>query len=233
LGIHSLRPDLAHGYSPSITWTPLAAHIQWVLSDKPIQIKKDSIKMKIKLNPMFEEARGQLGEIVFREVRGATVASRKPTTNGLEPSPEQAEHRERFRQAVAYGKFAMADEATREVYEQAAEGKGTPVFALTVADFLNAPAIGAIDMSAYSGQAGTPIYITTSDDFGVVTVNVTIRNSVGDVLESGSAVESVASSDRWTYTTGAAIPAGTEVHVQVIAIDRPGGTAVETQTKIV
>jgi hypothetical protein len=189
--------------------------------------------MKVKLNPMFDQVSGQLGDVVFREVRGQTVAGRKPTINSSEPSPQQAQHRERFRQAVLYGKFAMADESTREVYEQAAIGKDVPVFALTVADFLNAPSIDAIDLSLYNGQAGNPIYITTSDDFGVVSVSVTVRNNEGGVLESGQAAESVAGSGRWAFTSSAAIAAGNEVNVQVAATDRPGGVAVETASKMI
>jgi len=35
--------------------------------------------MKVKLNPAVEEFRGSLGEIVFRQVRGKTIAARKPS----------------------------------------------------------------------------------------------------------------------------------------------------------
>ena len=76
--------------------------------------------MKIKLNPMFEEARGQLGNLVFREVRGKTFAGRKPSGGG-EPTVDQAAHRERFKQAAAYGKSALADPAVRALYEEAAK----------------------------------------------------------------------------------------------------------------
>ena len=94
--------------------------------------------MKVKLNPMFEQVSGQLGEMVFRELRGETVASRKPTLSG-EPTVDQVAQRERFKQAAAYGKSALAVAGTRALYEEAAKSKNMPVFALTVADFFNAP----------------------------------------------------------------------------------------------
>jgi len=64
--------------------------------------------MKVVLNPMFEQASGMLGDLVFREMRGKTIISRKATYND-EPTENQVEHRERFKQAVAYDKSVMAD----------------------------------------------------------------------------------------------------------------------------
>src|SRR6266704_1509028 len=101
-------------------------------------ICKENTRMKIKLNPMFEQASGQLGDIVFRAVRGEAVASRKPTVSG-EPSADQTAQRELFKQAAAFGKSVMADASVRAVYEEIAKNKNIPVFAATIADYFNAP----------------------------------------------------------------------------------------------
>jgi hypothetical protein len=108
-----------------------------------------------------------------------------------------------------------------------------PVFSLTVADFLNAPSIEAIDLSAYVGQADNVINITASDDFAVAGVSVTLRNESGSVIEGGAAIETVPGSGRWTYTATASVPPSSTVNVQVVATDRPGGTAVQTASKSV
>jgi len=171
------------------------------------------------------------GDLVFREVNGRTILSRKPTPNGTEPSADQVDQRELFRQAVAYGRSVMANQATREFYEQVAEQRGTPIFSLTVADFLNRPSIRGVDTSAYQGQIADTIRITTHDDFGVMNVHVGITNAQGAVIESGNAVEDAAGTGRWTYTATAAAPAGSAVVIQVVATDRPGGMAVSTITK--
>ena len=129
--------------------------------------------MKVKLNPMFEELSGQLGDLVFREVRGETIASRKPS-GGAEPTEDQVAQRERFKLAAAYGKSVMGDQATLAMYAEAAKNKKMPVFALMVADFLHAPTIVNVDVSAYHGVSGDPIRIITSDDFSVVQVSILI-----------------------------------------------------------
>lgn len=186
--------------------------------------------MKIKLNPMFEEASGQLGDIVFRELRGETIASRKPSVNG-EPTLEQMEHRERFKQAAAYGKSALADPDTRDLYETYAKNKNIPVFAATMADFFNAPVIDTLDVSAYNGQIGDLIRVMARDDFGVASVHVAITDNGGSPIESGNAIEPASGSGQWVYTATTVIASGTDVIVNVVATDRPGGTAVSAKPR--
>jgi hypothetical protein len=183
--------------------------------------------MKVRLNPAFEGMSGQLGEMVFRELRGETIISRKPTLSG-EPTIDQVAQRERFKQAVAYGKSALANADTRALYETAAKTKDMPIFALTVADFFNAPVIDNVDLSAYNGQAGNLITISARDDFGVVKVHVSITDDASDVIESG---EAVLTSGSWVYTVTEAVAAGTNVTVNVVATDRPGGTVVSGSIK--
>lgn len=185
--------------------------------------------MKVKLNPMFEEASGQLGELVFREVNGVTIAGRKPSFTG-DPSVGQIAQRERFKQAVAYGKSVMANESVRARYEEAAKNKNIPVFALTIADFFNEPTIQRVDLSAYHGVAGDPIYIYASDDLGVMQVSILITGNANSVLEGGQAVEEIAGSGLWKYETRSGFSEGDQVNLTVTATDRPGGTASVTQS---
>ena len=186
--------------------------------------------MKVKLNPMFEEVSGQLGDLVFRELRGETIASRKPSGNAA-PSVDQVAHRERFKLAAAYGKSVMADDTVRALYEEAAKTKNMPVFALTVADYFNAPIITNIDLSAYRGYTGDVIKIYAADDFGVESVHVTLTNpDTNAPIENGAAVESAPGSGLWLYTATVTVPTP-NVKFDVVAADRPGGTAVSTASK--
>jgi hypothetical protein len=101
-----------------------------------------------------------------------------------------------------------------------------PVFALTVADFLNAPAVDEIDLSAYTGKAGETIRITASDDFGVAGVAVAIHDTYGAVLEQGAAT---ATDGVWNYVTTTSLPAGHQVSIDVTATDRPGHRTTKAQ----
>jgi hypothetical protein len=186
--------------------------------------------MKVKLNPMFEQVSGQLGELVFRELRGKTVASRKPVVIA-DPSADQTAHRERFKQAAAYGKSALADADTRAIYEEYARTKNMPVFALTIADYFTAPVIDTLDLAMYTGQAGSLIHISARDEFGVAGVHVAITDQAGSPLENGAAIETAEGSGHWIYTAISNVEAGTVVTVNVVASDRPGGTAVSSANK--
>jgi hypothetical protein len=189
---------------------------------------------KARLHPALLEFRGAMGDMLFRKQNGKVFVSIKPGEQTGEPTAAQAAHRERFSEAVAYGKTVMADPDLRALYEQAAKEKGTPVFALTVADFLNAPSIKEVDLSAYKGQANDMIKIKATDDFGVAKVHVALTQvNGGTPIESGYAVETAAGSGQWIYTATLSVSAGSNVDFTVVATDRPGGTAIDTQSKSV
>jgi len=189
--------------------------------------------MKFKLNRAFTAASGELDGLVYRNIRGKVIASRKPDTSNVVYSENQIAQRERFKQAAAYGKAALANPAVRALYEAAAKEKDMPLFAVTIADFFNAPVVSNVDVLEYHGQVGDLISILARDDFGVASVHVSITDSDngGNMLESGNAVETAPDSGEWIYTATAAVPAGTEVKVNVVATDRPGGTAVTFKNK--
>ena len=185
--------------------------------------------MKVKLNPAFEGMSGTLGEIVFRELRGKTVVSRKPDTANDQPTAGQTAHRERFKLAAAYGKSALADDAVRPLYEEAARRRNVPIFSVTIADYFNAPLIPDIDLSQYNGARDNVITVPAMDDFGVLSVQVIISDEQGNHIESGAAQETTPGSGRWVYIAQTSPVASTLV-VKAVATDRPGGTAVKSKT---
>ena len=76
-----------------------------------------------------------------------------PDRTGIVATPNRLAQQERFRPAAVYGKAALADPESRELYEDAAGKRGIPVFSVTLSDFLNAPAVDEIDLSTYTGKA--------------------------------------------------------------------------------
>jgi hypothetical protein len=129
-------------------------------------------------------------------------------------------------------KEALADQATYQLYQEVAKAKNTSAFALCVADYLRKPAIEQIDSSAFTGRAGDSIKIVTSDDFGVVDVNVRLIDAdEGTIFESGPAIEDQPNTGYWTYTASMAIPAGILIGFEVTAKDRPGGKGFQVGTK--
>ena len=188
---------------------------------------------KVRLNPILEQIRGQVGDLVFKRYGKEVIISRKPDLSGVEPSQAQLAARERFRQATLFGKMVMADPETKAIYEEAAKAKGKPVFSLTVADFFNAPSVDEVDLSGYAGAVGDEIVVRASDDFDVVGVGMTLTDAGGNPIESGEAVETPAESGRWVYAATAAVDTGATVRIAVTATDRPGSVAEAEEEKIV
>jgi hypothetical protein len=188
---------------------------------------------KVKLNPILEQVRGQVGDLVFKRYGEGVVISRKPDVSDKAWSEAQLAQRERFRQATLYGKMVVADPATKALYDEAAEARGKPVFALIVADFFNAPTVGEVDLSAYGGQSGDEIVVHAADDFDVAGVQVGIADTAGGEIERGEAAETPTGSGRWVYAATVDVPAGTSVRIGVTATDRPGGTGEAVAEKTV
>ena len=184
---------------------------------------------KVKLNPVMEKMSGRIGDLVFRRYEGEVVVARKADTSGRIPSANQLSQQERFRLAAVYAKAVLGDATQRVLYETAAKEKRKPAFALAVGDFLKAPTVDAIDLSAYTGPAGDKIIIRASDDIEVVSVTVAIRISEGGVLEQGAAVFEQGS---WRYTAQTTQDLGSGLlAIDVTAVDRPGNKTVKTQVK--
>lgn len=174
----------------------------------------------VKLNPILERIRGQVGDLVFKRYEDRTILSRKPEPSGQPATPAQAAHRERFRQATVYGRLALADPTTRTFYEGVAEDHHIPVFAQIIADFFRAPTIHEIDLSAYTGKVGDTIAVTATDNAEVARVEVTVSAADGTLVETG---EAVLDGGHWVYVATAAVAANTDVRIGVRAYDRPGG----------
>ena len=180
---------------------------------------------KVKLNPLLEQIRGQVGDLVFRRYGDEVVISRKPDMSDVELSEAQLAQRERFNQAALYGRIVLADPETKALYEDAAKEKGHPIFSLMVADFLRAPSVDEIDISGYTGAVGDEIYIYASDDFDVQAVEVALSDAAGNPIEGGPATESPPDTGRWLYAASQSVDPGTTVRFLVTATDRPGSSA--------
>ena len=92
---------------------------------------------KITLNPIIERAQGKMGNIVFRRSHtGEMCITKLPDMSNVQWSESQRAHRQRFRQAVAYARAAMAEPAIRAVYVEAAAQKNKRPFDMAVSDYL-------------------------------------------------------------------------------------------------
>ena len=185
---------------------------------------------KVKLNPVLEGFRGAIGDLVFKRHGEEVIVARKPESTGQQ-TLAQAAVRERFKLAAVYGHTALADPATKSLYETKAKAKGQPVFSVTIADFYNAPVVSEIDLSGYTGRAGEPIRIVATDDFEVASVGVRITNTSNAVVEEGTAARSGQNGSDWTYQSKTTLPADETVAIEVTATDRPGNKGVKKETK--
>ena len=91
---------------------------------------------KITLHPMIQSAQGKMGNAVFRRSHtGEMTLIKLADMSRVKWSEAQGAHRQRFKEAVAYAKAAMADPEVRATYEKYAAEKGKRPFDLAVSDY--------------------------------------------------------------------------------------------------
>ena len=92
---------------------------------------------KVTLNPVLMELHGKMGNLVFRRTRNGEVSLiRKADMSRVKWSPAQAANRQRFREAVAHARLAMADPQLKAQYEEAAAKTGKRVIEVAISDYL-------------------------------------------------------------------------------------------------
>ncbi len=94
---------------------------------------------KILLHPMFRWIRGKMGKIVYRlSHNGQVSAYPAPDMSNVDWSPAQKDHRQHFKQCVAYARLAVRDPEIRQFYvemaKQRKKNKGRP-FDMAVSDY--------------------------------------------------------------------------------------------------
>jgi hypothetical protein len=158
---------------------------------------------------------------VFKKYKGRTIVAKKPVITAA-PSEAQVNHRTRFKEAAAFGKFAQDDPQLSAFYGPIALSRDITIYTVAVQDFMTNPKIKPLYLSDYKGRVGDPIQIHATDKVGIVDLQVTIDSNQGVLIESGNAVESAPGTGRWTYTATTAIPLGTDILIEVVALDRAG-----------
>ncbi|CAG1002295.1 hypothetical protein ANAEL_03059 [Anaerolineales bacterium] len=91
---------------------------------------------KIILNPMIQGAQGKMGNVVFRRSHtGEMTLIKLADMSHVKWSKAQKAHRQRFKEAIAYAKAAMAEPKVRALYEKSAAKEHKRPFSLAVSDY--------------------------------------------------------------------------------------------------
>ena len=92
---------------------------------------------KVTLNPILDDIRGKIGSYVIRRSpSGRLILSKAPDMSRVKWSKKQRENRQRFKEAIAYAKAAMAEPDVRASYEKRATEEGKRPYDLALSDYL-------------------------------------------------------------------------------------------------
>lgn len=179
-------------------------------------------------NPLLAGASGRIGKtlVVKTLADGSQVIASTPGKR-KKNSEKQAKHLNRFEDAKFYANRIGKKPELRERYERRAKGTKWNWHNLAVGDLMNPPEITNIHMEHYDGEPGEIIRIRASDDFKVVSVNVTITAADGEVIEKGEA-QPRGKKGLWRFFTTIRNPRPQGTVIKVTAYDLPKNKATAT-----
>ena len=93
--------------------------------------------VKVILQPGLRELRGKMGGWTYRCMYGKQTIMKTPDMSKVQWSKAQRAHRQRFKQAVAYARMAMADPKVGASYKKVAAKKGRRPFQLAISDYFH------------------------------------------------------------------------------------------------
>ncbi len=150
-------------------------------------------------NVAMNGARGRLGEIYYRFRYGSQEVCRMPKKSTKPRSPAQLAQQELMPEANAYARRMKSDPEMRAYYEKMAPLMGkTDAWHCAVSHYMTSPRLRKTDFSDYKGEKGDPIRCEATAWKKVISVVVTIKDSLGQAVESGPAQPG--DDDLWIYT---------------------------------
>jgi len=132
---------------------------------------------------------GAIGNLLFRQLHGKTIVSRKPHLPKKQ-SELQRTNRLKFRDAAYWAKSAVRDPEKKAYYQRMAKKLKLPnAYTAAISDYMRKGEIKEIDTRHYKGKAGDVIRIKAhKKDFTIRTAKVTLYGEARNVIESGEAI---------------------------------------------
>jgi hypothetical protein len=96
------------------------------------------------LHPTIRSLHGKMGDVVFRKTpSGKQSMIKRADMSNVEWSDAQQDQRQRFKEANAYAKAAMADETLRLIYETVARKRKKNPYRLAFSDYFDGKKIAS------------------------------------------------------------------------------------------
>jgi hypothetical protein len=172
-------------------------------------------------NSFFRRLTGAFSEqfVTHKTYAGKTLITHKPMFSDSQDYIESMKAGQAaILEASTYANFAK----TQDVYLDKEIETGITAYNMAIADWFVEPKVLEINVDRWTGQSGQSIRVKARDNVKVARVTLVIRNSQGNVLEMGEAMQLEAGSAWWSYTTRSLVLMTPFPSVQAIAFDLPG-----------
>lgn len=127
--------------------------------------------------------------------------------------------------------ISLLDLPIQTEHQGKSQSQGKPIPSLTLADFFNAPSVDDVNLSDYSGKVSDSILVLADDDFLVQEVKFEVMDESGILREKRCSNPGRCRFGSLAYTATRDIAPSTIVTINVVVLDRPGGSDTKNMGK--
>lgn len=182
---------------------------------------------KIKGNYVMQNVRGMFGkQVIFKERLGTPYVAAPPYVNeNRVATGEEQGNRNRFSEAVEFGKQAVKDPELKKEYAALAR-KNQTAYNVAVSDARLPPKINSLLTQGYTGQTGSCILVQAIDNVKVKRVHVTIFDAAMALIEHGEAADN-GDNYNWIYSATVLLERVAGCTIEVSAYDIAGNVTMK------
>jgi hypothetical protein len=183
---------------------------------------------KIKGNYVMQNVRGMFGkQVIFKERLGTPYVAAPPNVDENRVAKEEEQNnRNRFGEAVEFGKQAVKDPDLKKEYTALAK-KGQTAYNVAVSDARIPPKIDSLLTHGYTGQIGSCILVHATDNVKVKRVRVAVYDDSMTLVEEGEAVDN-GEGIYWIYTAAVLLERIAGCKIEASAYDIAGNVTVKS-----
>lgn len=182
---------------------------------------------KIKGNHFMKNVRGMIGkQVVYKERLGTPYVAARPEINeDRVATDEEQGNRNRFGEAVEFGKQAVKNPALKKEYAALAK-RGQTAYNVAVSDARIPPQINSLLTQGYNGRIGSCILVQATDNVKVRRVHVAIFDETMELIEQGEAADN-GDNFNWIYAATVSVENVRGCTVEVSAYDIAGNETIK------
>lgn len=174
---------------------------------------------RIREDGFTPKIRGKLGAVIYKWYGNKCVVQKLPARRKRRQTPRLKASHANMAAASVYADRVQVDPEAFAFYQTHARKRRITVRSLAMSDFMRDPAVSFSAVAYVTGRIGDTVWVDTEDLFRVTSVQVSICDAGGRLMESGMAARR---KKAFTYSLQNGYAQGQCITIEAVARTRAG-----------